>query len=106
MFCSQLTSSLVFPIFSLFVAFYAISAMTDYVTALTFTIVISVSIPFWDRYVSAETNVEDTLRVALSSFVGILVLLAVEVIAARRTPGDEIVSPTSERLTSVVEMLN
>ena len=96
----------IWVIFSLFVAFYAISAMTDYVTALTFTIVISVSIPFWDRYVSAETNVEDTLRVALSSFVGILVLLAVEVIAARRTPGDEIVSPTSERLTSVVEMLN
>ena len=91
---------------SLFVAFYALSAMNDYVTATTFAIVISVAVLFWDRYVSAETNVADTLWVALSAFVGILVLLCVEGIAARRKPGDEIVSPVSDRLTAVATMLN
>jgi multidrug resistance protein MdtO len=93
-------------IFSLFAAFYALSATTDYATATTFAVVISVAIPFWDRYLRAETNVADTLWLALSALVGVLTLLAVEVIAARGEPGDEIVSPLSERLTAVAEVLN
>jgi len=93
-------------IFSLFAAFYALSATTDYATSTTFAVVISVAIPFWDRYLRAETNVADTLWLALSALVGILALLAVEVVAARGKPGDEIVSPLSLRLTAVAEVLN
>jgi multidrug resistance protein MdtO len=92
-------------IFSFFVAFYAVGSMTDYATSTTFAVVISVAVPLWDRYVPAKTNVEDTLWVALSSLVGILVLLAVEVIAARRRPGDDIVLPVAERLTAVEGLL-
>ena len=91
--------------FSFFVAFYAVSAMTDYAAATTFAVVISVAVPVWDRYVPGKTNVEDSLWIALSSLLGILVLLAVEVIAARRRPGDDIVLPVAERLTAVEGLL-
>src|SRR6516162_6692820 len=91
--------------FSFFLAFYAISAITEYAASTTFAVVISVAVPLWDRYAPARSNVEDTLWVALSASLGILVLLAVEVIAARRKPGDEIVLPVAERLTAVEGLL-
>jgi multidrug resistance protein MdtO len=92
-------------IFSFFLAFYAVSAITDYVAATTLAVVVSVVVPLWDRYVPAKANVEDTLWVALSALLGILVLLAVEVIAARRRPGDDIVLPVAERLIAVERLL-
>ena len=92
-------------IFSFFVAFYAVSAMTDYASSTTFAVVISVAVPLWDRYLPAKANVEDTLWVNLSSLLGILVLLAVEAIAARMRPGDDIALPVAERLTAVERLL-
>jgi len=88
-----------------FVAFYMLSAMTDYVTATTFTVVISVAVPLWDRHVTAETNVEDTLWIAFVTVIGLAVTSAVELVLARRKPGDEVVSPLVSRLAAVKEML-
>ncbi len=90
---------------SFFTAFYFLGAMADYVTATTFTIVIAVVVPLWDRHVTAQTNVEDTLWVVFGSFVGLAVTAAVELIVARRKPGDEVVSPLIHRLMAVEEML-
>lgn len=90
---------------SFFVGFYALSAMNDYIAAWMFAFVIGVTVPLWDRYVSAATKVEASLWVALSCTVGILVTLAVELLVARRRPGDDIVLPVAERLTAVEEML-
>lgn len=88
-----------------FVAFYILSALTDYVTATTFTIVISVAVPLWDRHVTAQTNVEDTLWIAFVSLVGIAVTAAVELLVARRKPGDEVVSPIVHQIEAVEELL-
>jgi multidrug resistance protein MdtO len=88
-----------------FVAFYILSAVTDYVTATTFTIVISVAVPLWDRHVTAQTNVEDTLWIAFVSAVGIAVTAAVELVVARRKPGDEVVSPIVHRIEAVERLL-
>jgi multidrug resistance protein MdtO len=90
---------------SFFLAFYVLSAMTDYVTATSFPIVISVVVPLWDRHVTAQTNVEDTLWLAFGSFVGLAVTSAVELIVARRKPGNEVVLPLVNRLMAVEEML-
>jgi multidrug resistance protein MdtO len=90
---------------SFFLAFYILSAMTDYVTATSFPIVISVVVPLWDRHVTAQTNVEDTLWLAFGSVVGLAVTSAVELIVARRKPGNEVVSPLVNRLMAVEEML-
>ena len=52
---------------SFFLGFYALSVITNYGAASTFVIMISVGVPLWDRHVSAETNVEDTLWLLLDS---------------------------------------
>jgi multidrug resistance protein MdtO len=90
---------------SFFLAFYVLSAMSDYVIATSFAAIISVTVPLWDRHVTAQTNVEDTLWVAFGTVVGLAVTSAVELIVARRKPGDEVVSPLVERLMAVEEML-
>lgn len=92
-------------LFSFFLTFYALSAVNDYITAVIFAIVISVGVPFWDRYVSAETNVEDTLWLVLSAVVAVAVTSAVELVFVRRRPGDDIVLPIAERLTAVETVL-
>jgi multidrug resistance protein MdtO len=90
---------------SLFAAFYAIAASSNYITAVIFANLISVGVPFWDRHVPAETNVEDTLRLVLSALVGIVVTAVVELVVARRRPGDDIVLPLAERLEVVAGLL-
>jgi multidrug resistance protein MdtO len=90
---------------SFFLAFYILSAMTDYVTATSFAALISVVVPLWDRHVTAQTNVEDTLWVAFGTVLGLLVTSAVELIVARRKPGDEVVAPLVQHLMAVEEML-
>src|SRR5258708_31911797 len=61
---------------------------------------IALAVPLWDRHVSAETNVEDTLRVVLVSSIGVVVTAGVEMAFARMKPGDDIVLPIAERLAA------
>jgi multidrug resistance protein MdtO len=90
---------------SLFLAFYAISALANYGTSVIFAIMISVGVPLWDRHVSAETNVEDLLWLCLATSIGVVTSAAVEVAFARLRPGDEVVSQIAERLSAVGKML-
>jgi multidrug resistance protein MdtO len=90
---------------SFFLAFYALSTLSDYGAASTFAIMVAVVIPFLDRHVPAETNVEDTLWLVLSVSVGIVVTAAVELAFARSRQGDEIVLPLAERLAAVCDLL-
>ncbi|MGB7726646.1 MAG: hypothetical protein WBL50_01350, partial [Candidatus Acidiferrum sp.] len=43
-----------------FLAFYAVTSLTNYTAAVAFINLIAAGIPLWDRHVPAETNVEDT----------------------------------------------
>jgi len=79
--------------------------MTNHGAAAIFAIMIAVGIPLWDHHVSAETNVEDTLRVVLASLIGVAVTAAVEVAFVRMKPGDDIVLPVAERLAAVQSLL-
>jgi multidrug resistance protein MdtO len=90
---------------SLFVAFYAISALTDYTAAVVFTVMISLGTPLWDRIVPAETNVEDTLWLCLAVVVGVVITAAVELVFMYRRPGDDIVLPITERLSAIERLL-
>jgi multidrug resistance protein MdtO len=90
---------------SFFLGFYALSVIANYGAASTFIIMISVGVPLWDRQVSAETNVEDTLWLLLASSIGVIVTAAVELAFARMGPGDDIVLPVAERLTAVQSLL-
>jgi multidrug resistance protein MdtO len=84
-----------------FLAFYVISTMTSYAASSTFATMLAIGVPLWDRHVSAETNVEDTLWLTLGSFIGVAVTAVVELALSRSRPGDDIVVPIVERLSAV-----
>jgi len=90
---------------TLFLAYYAISALTNYLAAVAFVNTVSIGIPLWDLHVSAETNVEQTLWLCLTVLIAVVVTTGVELAFARRPPGDEVVSPITERLSAVETVL-
>jgi multidrug resistance protein MdtO len=90
---------------SLFVAFYAISALTNYTAAVIFAIMISVGIPLWDRHVSAGTNVEDTLWLCSAALIAAAITAGVELAFAWLRPGDEVVLLITGRLSAVEDLL-
>jgi multidrug resistance protein MdtO len=90
---------------SFFLAFFALSAATNYLAASVFAIIISIAVPLWDRHVSAETNVEDTLRALLAVTIAVAVTTLVELQVARLRPGDSVVLPLAERLAAVQGLL-
>src|SRR5260370_3871758 len=65
----------------------------------------ALGVSVWDRHVSAETNVEDTLRVVLAASIGVVVTAVVELAPARMKPGDNVVLPIAERLAAVENLL-
>src|SRR5258708_1431077 len=102
---SNPTLHFLWNIFSFLAAFYTLSILTNYGAASTFAIVIAIGIPFWDRHVSAETNVDDTLWLMLATLIGVVVTAAVELAFVRMRPGADIVLPIAERLAAVQSLL-
>jgi multidrug resistance protein MdtO len=90
---------------SFFLGFYAISTLNNFAASSTFAIMICVGVPLWDRHVSAETSVEDTLWLCLASAIGVVVTVAVEVLFSRIKPGEDIVVGVAERLAAVQDLL-
>src|SRR5260370_25283964 len=79
--------------------------MTKYGAAAIFAFTVALGVPLWDRHVSAETNVENTLRVVLAALIGVVVTALVELALARMKPGDNVVLPIAERLAAVESLL-
>ena len=90
---------------SLFVAFFLLNTLTSYLAALLFAVMLAVSIPLWDAHVSAETNVENVLWVALALFVGVAVTAATEFAFVRTKPGQQFGVALADRLSAVHSLL-
>ncbi len=90
---------------ALFIAFFALSTVNNYIGVLLFALVIVVALPLWDRPVMAETNVIDTLWLVWSTLVGIFVTMGVELAFAHLRPGDNVIFPVADRLTAMEEVL-
>jgi multidrug resistance protein MdtO len=90
---------------SFFIVFFALSATTDYWAVVPFAVVIALVVPVWDRHVSAESNVEDTLRVLLAVSIGAIVGAVVELTLSSLRPGDNIILPLAEWLAAVQSVL-
>jgi multidrug resistance protein MdtO len=99
------TLHLLWVIASFFLGFYAISTIKNFGASSTFAIMICVGVPLWDRHLSAETNVEDTLWLCLASAIGVVVTVGVEILFSRIKPGDDIVAGVAERLAAVQNLL-
>jgi multidrug resistance protein MdtO len=90
---------------SFFLVFYAISVLTDYSAAIFFAVVVSSGVPFWDRHVPAETNVESTLWILGVVLIGASVTAALELAFARRSPGENAILGIAARLAAVQSVL-
>jgi multidrug resistance protein MdtO len=99
------TLHLLWVIASFFLGFYAISTFKNFGASSTFAIMICVGVPLWDRHVSAETNVEDTLWLCLASAIGVVVTVGVEILFSRIKPGEDIVAGVADRLAAVENLL-
>jgi multidrug resistance protein MdtO len=99
------TLHLLWVIASFFLGFYAISTFENFGASSTFAIMICVGVPLWDRHVSAETNVEDTLWLCLASAIGVVVTVGVEILFSRIKPGEDIVTGVADRLAAVENLL-
>ena len=92
-------------IVSLFLSFYAVSAVANYGTATRFGYVVVVTVPLWDSFISTAVKVEDTLwavgAIALASGVTVVCELAFGAIR----PGDDLIRSVAERLSAVEEVL-
>jgi multidrug resistance protein MdtO len=98
---------LMWVIGSLFLSFFVISAVTNYTAAASFAIVLAISIPLWDRHVSTETNVSNTLWICFVVLLSVVVSSSVEFAFTRsQRPGDEIISPIAERLSAIEEVVS
>jgi multidrug resistance protein MdtO len=96
---------LLWVIASFFLGFYAISTIKNFGASSTFAIMICVGVPLWDRHLSAETNVEDTLWLCLASAIGVVVTVGVEILFSRIKPGEDIVAGVTDRLAAVENLL-
>jgi multidrug resistance protein MdtO len=99
------TLHLLWVIASFFLGFYAISTIKNFGASSTFAIMICIGVPLWDRHVSAETNVEDTLWLCLASAIGVVVTVGVEILFSRIKPGEDIVAGVAERLAAVENLV-
>jgi multidrug resistance protein MdtO len=99
------TLHLLWVIASFFLGFYAISTINNFGASSTFAIMICVGVPLWDRHLSAETNVEDTLWLCLASAIGVVVTVGVETLFSRIKPGEDIVAGVADRLAAVENLL-
>jgi multidrug resistance protein MdtO len=99
------TLHLLWVIASFFLGFYAISTIKNFAASSTFAIMLCVGVPLWDRHLSAETNVEDTLWLCLASAIGVVVTVGVEILFSRIKSGEDIVAGVAERLAAVQNLL-
>ena len=90
---------------TLFLAFYALTILTNYGGFVGFALVISIAISIWDRHVRAEINVEDTLYLFLVALIAVVVTSGVELAFRRMRAGDDIVAPVAERLAAIHSVL-
>jgi multidrug resistance protein MdtO len=96
---------LLWVIGTLFLIFYALSALTNYTAAARFGYLAIISIPLWDSHIPAEVRVENTLWAVGAVTIGSVITVLVELVYAELRPGDELIHHISHRLAAIEELL-
>ncbi len=97
---------LIWVVVTLFVMFYALSAMTNYSAAARFGYLLIITIPLWDRHIPAESRIEGTLWAFGAISLASLITVGVEAIYAELKTGDVILQPLGDRLAVTEVLLN
>ena len=95
---------LVWVVGSLFLIFFAMRAV-DYLTAARFGHLVVIIIPVWDREISAEQKVVQTLWAVFTVSFASIITAVIEVIYLRLFPLDNLTGALVERLTQVASLL-
>jgi multidrug resistance protein MdtO len=91
---------------SLFLAFYLISIIPDYLTAVGFGFLLSGAIPLWDEtMLTVNARTENTLWLGLSVVVACAVTVAVEYVFQGVHPMTDLALASESRLKAVEEVL-
>ena len=96
---------LIWVLATLFMTFYALSALANYNAAARFGYLVVITIPLWDRQIPAELKVEDTLWAVAAVSIASLVTVAIELVFAQFKPWDDLVVSVAERLRWVELLL-
>jgi multidrug resistance protein MdtO len=90
---------------TLFIMFYALSALSNYTAAARFGYLIIITIPLWDQQVKVEIKVENTLWAVGAISLASLITAALELIFYKLKPWDDLTVSIAERLEQVNALL-
>jgi multidrug resistance protein MdtO len=90
---------------TLFLIFYATSALSNYTAVARFGYLIVITIALWDSHLSAESKVESTLWAVGAITIGSIITLLLELIFAALRRADVLVEGITERLVAVEQTL-
>ena len=91
---------------TLFLMFFALSALTDFVAATGFGYLMVITIPLWDQQIPAEPKIEGTLWAVGGLAVAGGLTIILEIIFAELNPGDPVIRAVSRRLAAVQQLLS
>jgi multidrug resistance protein MdtO len=86
---------------TLFLMFYAISAMTNNGSAVAIGYLIVVTVPLWDEHISGERRLEGTLWAVFALSIGSVVAVLVELMFDAIRPGNDLLRSIDDRLASI-----
>jgi multidrug resistance protein MdtO len=90
---------------SLFLAFYTLSALSNYAVSARVAYLIVITIPLWDSHASAEAKLESTLWAVGAITIGSVITLVMELVFASFRRTDDLSEAIMERLIAVEELL-
>jgi multidrug resistance protein MdtO len=92
---------LLWVIGTMFLIFYAVSAVSTFVSAVDIGYLIVITVSLWDEHISGEQRLEATLWAVFALAIGNVVAVVVELLFEATRPGNDLLRSIADRLTSV-----
>jgi multidrug resistance protein MdtO len=85
----------------MFLIFYAVSAMSTFVSAMDVGYLIVMTVSLWEEHISGEQRLEATLWAVFALAIGNVIAVVVELLFEAARPGNDLLRSIADRLTSV-----
>jgi multidrug resistance protein MdtO len=92
---------LLWVIGTMFLIFYAVSAVSTFVSAVDIGYLIVMTVSLWDEHISGEQRLEATLWAVFALAIGNLIAVVVELLFEATRPGNDLLRSIADRLTAV-----
>jgi multidrug resistance protein MdtO len=92
---------LLWVIGTMFLIFYAVSAMSTFVSAMDIGYLIVMTASLWDEHISGEQRLEATLWAVFALAIGNAIAVVIELLFEATRPGSDLLRSIADRLTSV-----